>query len=457
MPSNELAVVVNGLSKCFHIYERSEDRIKQCFYPKINRFLGLKEKVYYHEFWALKNINIEIKKGETVGIVGRNGSGKSTLLQLICGTLTPTSGEVILVGRVAALLELGSGFDPEFTGKENVYLNGTLLGLSKAEIDKKYNEILDFADIGEFINQPLKTYSSGMAIRLAFAVAINVEPDVLVVDEALSVGDELFQRKCFSKIEEIKNKGATILFVSHSGGTVVDLCDRAILIDAGEKLLVDDPKKIVAAYQKLLYAPLEKQSIIREQIKANDFLLSSDSVDGAPGDVVGSEVDSELMESFDAHLKPSSTIEYTSQGARITDARIELPGGKRINSLVSGREYEYVYNVSFSEAIRNVRFGMLIKTITGIELGGAVSAANAITAIKQAEKGASYLIKFKFKCLLNPGVYFLNAGVLGEINGVETYLHRSIDIAMFRVLPVENNVSTMVINFSPSVLVALES
>ena len=203
---SDVAIRIQNLSKCYHIYDKPRDRLMQ--------MLARGRKQYFREFWALKEVSLDVKKGETVGIIGRNGSGKSTLLQMICGTLNPTSGSIQANGRIAALLELGSGFNPEFTGRENVYMNGSILGLSKEEIDSRFDDIAAFADIGEFIEQPVKTYSSGMMVRLAFSVAINVEPEILVVDEALSVGDEIFQRKCFSRIEAIRAGGATI----HIGG-----------------------------------------------------------------------------------------------------------------------------------------------------------------------------------------------------------------------------------------------
>ncbi|MES2823714.1 MAG: ABC transporter ATP-binding protein [Pseudomonadota bacterium] len=447
MSSNDCVIKVSKLSKCFQIYEKPEDRLKQSLFPRLQKLVGLNTKNYYQEFWALKDINIEIKKGETVGIVGKNGSGKSTLLQIICGILNATLGTVETKGRIAALLELGSGFNPEFTGKENIYLNGALLGLSKVEIDNKYNDILNFADIGDFIDQPLKTYSSGMGIRLAFAVAINVDPDILVVDEALSVGDELFQRKCFSRIEEIKSKGATILFVSHSGGTVVELCDRAILIDSGEQLLIGKPKYVVASYQKLLYAPVHEKSLIRHSLKNAkvdelDLAISIETVQQLQ------EIQKDLVvESFDNNLLPTSTLEYIQQGAIISNAYINLPGVGQVNNLVSGKTYEYIYEVKFSQSVSRVQFGMLIKTISGVELGGGVS-VNAAQKIPDAIAGGSnYKVIFSFKCALNPGVYFLNAGVSGEINGVDTYLHRLIDVAMFRVLPVSENIATGIVNF----------
>lgn len=230
----ETAITVKKLSKCYQIFNRPEDRLKLMLTTRFNKFFNINAKKYFQEFWALKDVSFEIKKGETVGIIGLNGSGKSTLLQLICGTLTPTNGSVSTNGRVAALLELGSGFNPEFTGRENIYANASILGFSKNEIDLKLNDIISFAGIGEFIEQPIKTYSSGMFARLAFAVAINVDPEILIIDEALSVGDILFQQKCMLRMEKMMNNGTTILFVSHSISQVRNLCSRAIYLKEGK-------------------------------------------------------------------------------------------------------------------------------------------------------------------------------------------------------------------------------
>ena len=229
----DTAIQVNNLGKCYEIYNNPRDRLKQFIAPRLQRLAGQTPKQYFREFWALKDVSFEVKKGETIGIIGRNGCGKSTLLQLICGTLNPTSGSVQTNGRVAALLELGSGFNPEFTGRENVYMNGAVLGLSKEEIDARFNDIAVFADIGDFIEQPIKTYSSGMVVRLAFAVAINVDPDILVIDEALAVGDMRFQQKCFRKMRSFKEKGKTIIFVTHDTGAVISFCERAIWLKDG--------------------------------------------------------------------------------------------------------------------------------------------------------------------------------------------------------------------------------
>lgn len=442
--SSDIAIKVENLSKCYQIYDTPRDRLKQFILPRLQRSLRAGPRQYFREFWALKGVSFEIRKGETVGIIGRNGSGKSTLLQMICGTLNPTSGNISANGRIAALLELGSGFNPEFTGRENVYLNGAVLGLSTAEIDARFDAIATFADIGEFIEQPVKTYSSGMMVRLAFAVAINVAPDILIVDEALSVGDELFQRKCFSRIEAIRSSGATILFVSHSGGTVVELCDRALLLDSGERLAMGMPKKIVGRYQKLLYVPQEARDVVRGEIRREDEsasgLLSRSNEPENIGPSVpefsakAANAESELPDSFDPSLKPVSTLAYESHGALIQDPAIYTVDGDRVNNLSRGRAYRYCYRVVFDRPASSVRFGMMIKTTSGLELGGATSAASNRTSLPFVTAGSSFSVEFEFVCHLNPGVYFLNAGVIGDLNGSETYLHRMIDIAMFRVM-----------------------
>jgi len=446
----DIAIKVNNLRKCYQIYDTPRDRLKQFVIPRLQKLSRQSPKQYFREFWALKDVSFEIKKGETVGIIGRNGSGKSTLLQMICGTLTPTSGSVQTNGRIAALLELGSGFNPEFSGRENVYMNASVLGLSNEEIDKRFDDIVVFADIGDFIEQPVKTYSSGMMVRLAFAVAINVDPEILIVDEALSVGDELFQRKCFSRIEAIRANGATILFVSHSGGTIIELCDRAVLMDAGDKLAIGTPKQIVGRYQKLLYAPADKREAIREQIRRADvyFVASADIVENTSHEERSpKEHAQELQESFDPNLKPSSMIEYESHGAYIGSPAVLSLAGKQINNLIRSKTYLYTYTVQFTKSACNVHFAMLIKTTSGVELGGGVSASGARNSLAYVPAGSNYRVEFRFCCALNPGVYFLNAGVVGDVDGSETYLHRVIDIAMFRVQPDSENLATGIVDF----------
>jgi len=252
MLSDSVAIYVENLGKSYHIYSKPQDRLKQFLLPRLNGMIGRESRSYFREFWALRDISFEVKRGETVGIIGRNGSGKSTLLQLICGTLTPTTGTVRAHGRVAALLELGSGFNPEFTGRENVYMNGAILGLRKEEIDERFDNIAAFADIGDFIEQPVKMYSSGMMVRLAFAVIAHVDADILIIDEALAVGDAFFTQKCMRFLRDFMKTG-TILFVSHDTASVRSLCSRAIWLENGQAQQEGTPKEVCEAYLEAFY------------------------------------------------------------------------------------------------------------------------------------------------------------------------------------------------------------
>jgi lipopolysaccharide transport system ATP-binding protein len=246
--STDIAIRVEGLSKCYQLYDRPQDRLRQFVLPRLSRLAGHAPRSYHREFWALRDVSFEIERGETVGIIGRNGSGKSTLLQKICGTLNPTEGNILANGRIAALLELGSGFNPEFTGRENVYMNAQILGLSREETDARFDDIAGFADIGDHLDQAVKTYSSGMFVRLAFAVAANVTPDILIVDEALAVGDIRFQIKCQRKFNELRDAGKTIVVVSHSASEITRLCNRAIWLDAGQMRGMGVAKSVVNEY-----------------------------------------------------------------------------------------------------------------------------------------------------------------------------------------------------------------
>jgi len=381
-------------------------------------------------------VNFAIHRGETVGIVGRNGSGKSTLLQIICGTLAPSTGDVHVRGRVAALLELGAGFNPEFTGRENVYLNGTVLGLTRAQIEEKFGDILAFAEIGEFIDRPVKTYSSGMYVRLAFAVAIHVVPDLLVVDEALSVGDEAFQRKCFARIERLREGGCTVLFVSHAASTVIELCDRAILLDRGEVLADGAPKGVISRYQRMLYAPEDRVAELRDAMK----LEYKGGVNGVVqpqfesvpiGGGAKAKPDSDAY--FDDGLRSQSEIIYPNQGAIIEDPHLETTDGKRVNVINPGERYVYTYRVRFERGATAVRFGMLIKSLTGVEIAGSVSATPE-NAIEWVDAGSNFIVRFEFNSDLAGGVYFMNAGVTGRMGEEETFLDRRVDALMFRVM-----------------------
>ena len=303
----DVAIHVSNLSKNYHIYDRPEDRLKQFIFSQLYRSVGKQPVSYYRDFWALQGISFEIKKGETVGIVGKNGAGKSTLLQVLTGTLTPTSGNVQINGRLAALLELGSGFNPEFTGRENVYLNGAILGMSRDEVDVRLDDILAFAGIGEFIDQPVKTYSSGMYVRLAFAIQANIDPDILIVDEALAVGDAHFVHKCMLRFNELQAQGCTILFVSHDANAVRNLCTRAIWIEGGEVKQVDDASKVVDDYLAWLFG----QTVVKN-VAAN-----TDNVTVSPD---------HSMPGLSSGLLPETSIPNVDR--RLGDQKCEILGAR---------------------------------------------------------------------------------------------------------------------------------
>jgi lipopolysaccharide transport system ATP-binding protein len=273
-----IAICTKNLSKCYQIYSQPKDRLKQALIPRIQRLFRKQPSRYFKDFWALKDVSLEIKRGETVGIIGRNGSGKSTLLQMICGTLTPTSGTIETHGRVAALLELGSGFNPEFTGRENVYMNATVLGMSKEKIDKRFDEIAEFADIGDFIEQPVKSYSSGMMVRLAFAVIAHVDADILIVDEALAVGDAFFTQKCMRYLRNFMKNG-TVLFASHDTSAIRNLCNYAFWLEKGQIMHEGSPKEVCELYLEAFFESKQGKSTttkLRAFVKTDKSIIFRD-------------------------------------------------------------------------------------------------------------------------------------------------------------------------------------
>lgn len=429
MSSDNVAIRVENLSKCYQIYNQPQDRLRQTIMPRLQRLSGRIPAQYYREFWALKDVSFDIQTGETVGIIGRNGSGKSTLLQIICGTLTPTSGSVQTNGRIAALLELGSGFNPEFTGRENVYMNAAVLGLQQEEIDARFDDIASFADIGDFVDQPVKTYSSGMMVRLAFAVAINVDPQILIVDEALSVGDELFQRKCFSRIEAIKENGATILFVSHSAQTIVQLCDRAILMDAGELILTDTARLVTKQYQRLLFAKPDKQSNLRQAIKARSFDIESEEMTD------DSSKDADPASYYALELNPTSCQRYDANGGEIIDWSLTDISGRRVNVVPSGFTGKVRLRVRFDRAASDVVFGFHVKTINGIELAGLSHPAFNEKGIA-ISNGDALEVEWNVRVPFSPSTYFFTFGVraLSEPD----FIHRVVDGLTLKVLEKSN-------------------
>lgn len=451
MSCEQYAVQVQGAGKCYQLYARPADRLKQFILPRLRTLLELPAKCYYREFWALRDVGFTIQRGEQVGIVGRNGAGKSTLLQMICGTLAATEGSIAVQGRVAALLELGAGFNPELSGKENVFLNGAVLGLTHAQILERYEAILAFADIGEFIHQPVKNYSSGMYMRLAFAVAAHVDPDVLVVDEALSVGDEAFQRKCNLKIQALRDAGATVLFVSHSASQVIEMCSRALLIDKGRLLADGEPKHVIAEYHRNVLAAARTPAPIKRESAASPAPMGAEVV----AELVVANAPDDDAAFFDPNLQATTTAVYPTQGCEISQLRLLTPSGRQVNVLTAGKEYLYAYTVRFSEAAAAVRFGMMIRTLRGLDLGGGVSTP-ASTPHAYFAADTTLEVRFRFRTTMEAGVYFLNAGVVSVLGEEEKYLARIVDALMFRVLPSKDTVATGMVNFdiAPSMAVA---
>ena len=440
------ALTVRDLGKSYRLFDRPQDRLKQGFWRR---------RKYYREFWALRDVSFSVKKGETVGIVGRNGSGKSTLLQLIAGTLAPTSGTLEISGRIAALLELGTGFNLDFTGRENVFLNASILGMPQAETARHFQDIVDFAEIGEFIDQPVRTYSSGMLVRLAFAVHAVVPKDVLIVDEILSVGDEAFQRKCFAKLEEFREQGGTVLLVSHEAGLVIQLCDRALLLEDGDLLLQGECKRVVHLYQQLVHAPVTEQEELRREIRSLGSIpdwenASPSQARAKPRASASAGVQQvERRGMYDPELVSKHVVRYRSRGARIEDPHLTMPDGSPVNLLRARELYLWRYKVTFEKPFQKVRFGMLIKTVSGMELGGRVTAP-AGRGISEVEPGTTIEVQFSFRANLAPGTYFLNVGLvatLPEGREGEVYVDRWVDACMFKVMAEEEQLVTGFVDF----------
>jgi ABC-type polysaccharide/polyol phosphate transport system ATPase subunit len=388
MSSNEIAICIQGLSKCYQIYETPQDRLKQMIAPHLLRLVGKSSKQYFKEFWSLKDVSFEIKKGETVGIIGRNGSGKSTLLQLICGTLTATSGSVEVVGRVAALLELGAGFNPEFTGRENVFLNAAILGVDREVMASRLEKVIEFAGLGDHIDQPMRTYSSGMYARLAFAAAIHVDPAILIIDEALSVGDAGFQLKCMLRMRELQEQGVTILFVSHDTGSVIRLCDRALVLEQGRLQSGDqDPLKSVKLY---------------EQITRNILIPTAKSATNIVG---GEHYSNELLGIEETRLG-SKEAEYLS-------VRFFGDDGKQHDIFRSGDDIEIRAIIRSDREFNRVVSGFTLKNRAGVDVWGDNTLyADYNLSLKEGLSTLSY----RFKLHLPAGEYFLYIG-LADISG----------------------------------------
>jgi lipopolysaccharide transport system ATP-binding protein len=428
----EYSVRVTGISKCYRIYNHPRDRLLQALW---GRDLRGQPKQYFREFWALQELSFSLGLGQTLGVVGRNGSGKSTLLQLLCGTLQPSTGQVQMRGRVGALLELGSGFNPEFSGLENVYLNALLLGLTRSETEARLDQILAFADIGDFINQPVKTYSSGMAVRLAFAVQAHIDPDVLVVDEALAVGDELFQKKCYSHLERLKERGTSVLLVTHSCAQILQHCDQALLLHRGKARMLGEPAKVTITYQRLINASdTEWDEAFRVPLNqpAAAVLPAAPSL---PLPLSGSNA---LDAWFDPNLVPQSSEIYPSHGGRICDVWIEHGAGRRVNVLPFGEDFVLVFSYEADQPLHKVALACHIASHTGQRVSGQSLPEDAGPhpggQIGELVAGSRWQVRFSFRGGLWPGHYFIGGGILGFSGQERSFVHRVVDFRVFRVL-----------------------
>ena len=439
---SDIAVKFENISKFYKLYTDPKDRLKEALHP-------LKKK-YHKKFYALKNINLEIKKGEILGIIGRNGSGKSTLLKIITRIVQPSFGRIAVTGAVSALLELSSGLNPEFTGIQNIYFNGTMMGFSRQEMKEKIGDIVDFADIGDFIHQPLKTYSSGMKARLGFALAINMDPEILIMDEVLSVGDELFKRKCYAKMEDFFNSGSTVLFVSHSMGSINEICKRVVLLDNGEKILEGPPKFVTMHYQKLLFALPEYRKKVRDELlqlnndeeRKKNFLeyfeenQKEEDTKGLESEAKKSnqpQVQQLQRSLYIPNFLPKSTVKIQNDIVDICQSRLTTLEGEVVNALVMNEEFLYSYDVKFNAEVKNVHFGMGIKSEKGVPLIWIFYPGLKQYMERKFYVGETYRVFSRFKCLLLPGNYYLEAAIRSLKKTEEVQLAKIVDDIVFKV------------------------
>ena len=417
MEDKKLAIEVKDVQKIYKLYDKPSDRMKEAF------GLGKKKhKLHY----ALKGVNLNIYQGETVGIIGTNGSGKSTILKIITGVLNPTAGEVKVNGRISALLELGAGFNMEYNGIENVYLNGTMMGFSEKEIDEKLPDILEFADIGDYVYQPVKTYSSGMFVRLAFAVAINIEPEILIVDEALSVGDVFFQAKCYHKFEEFKKMGKTILFVSHDLSSISKYCDRVFLLNQGTLLGEGSAKEMIDAYKQVLvgqYAVPEKAD--------NQDLLNDKELQAAAGSAAGGKASS-------VGLNPN-LLEYGTKQAEIVEYYMTDAEGVQTTAVIKGSEFTIHLKVQMHDDIPAPIFAFSVKNVQGTEITGTNSMFEK-AFLSNVVKGQTKEVTFTQKMSLQGGEYLLSFGVTGYNGDTFEVYHRLYDALNITVVSDKNTV-----------------
>jgi lipopolysaccharide transport system ATP-binding protein len=437
-PASEPAITVEGLSKCYQIYDRPRDRLAQSLW-------GARRKLY-REFWALRDVSFEVKPGAALGIVGRNGSGKSTLLQLVCGTLSPTTGTVRTRGRVAALLELGSGFNPELTGRENVIMNATILGLTAKEIEERFDAIVAFSEIAEFLEQPIKTYSSGMVVRLAFSVAVNVDADVIVIDEALAVGDARFQLKCAKAMDRLRDSGKTLVFVSHDASAVKRLCSEALLLERGQLLLRASPNDTINVYSKLMADDRGAAAVV-DDIRALEEERATGGTRVAPG-IVDAESRAEadpriaaLLAGEGSHRQiTGNEFSYGGDLGRIESIVLADASHAPRTTFTTGDKarLDMLLAVGASDLAGTI-CALVIKDIRGQDVYGTNTFFQGQPTPAMAA-GSRYLASFDLALNLMPGTYFISLGWTYFQGDDLKVIHRRYDVIKLEILPVDRSI-----------------
>lgn len=413
-----LAISVQGVSKIYKLYDKPIDRLKEA--------VSLTHKSYHRDFFALSDISFEVKKGETVGIIGTNGSGKSTILKIITGVLSPTTGTAEVSGNISALLELGAGFNSEYTGLENIYMNGTMMGFSREEMQRRMDDILRFADIGDFVNQPVKTYSSGMFVRLAFALAINVDPEILIVDEALSVGDVFFQAKCYRRMEEMMKNGTTILMVSHDMGSIIKYCDKVVLLNRGHFVAQGEAGKMVDLYKKILANQTDElaEALIEQKKEALGLPV---------GEV---HTDKSMKERM--NLNPE-VQEYGDGRASFEDFGTLDARGNVTNLLLKGEMFTIRERIRFHAPIEMPIFTYTLRDKKGTDITGTNTMFEGVD-IKPVKDGDVYTVSFRQKMNLQGGEYLLSMSCTGYENGEHVVYHRLYNVLSLTVISNKNTV-----------------
>jgi lipopolysaccharide transport system ATP-binding protein len=425
--SSSASIRIRDVSKVYRTYARPVDRLKQAAMARIQgmtRLVGRQSRApeYFNEFWALSNVSFDVEAGQCLGILGRNGAGKSTLLQVIAGTVIPTTGEVAASGRIGALLELGSGFNSEFTGRENVYLSAALLGLSRKETEAKLPLIEEFAEIGAFIDQPIKTYSSGMVLRLAFSVYVALDPSIMIVDEAMAVGDARFQRKCYRRLNDFKSRGGTILFVTHDMGLVAQICDRAMVLENGRVFADGPPERVIREYHRLLFGPADGESI------------------GAPKPQVGAALEP-------LRKRSEREVRYGSSEATIVDIFARGAEGSTQGPFQMNAEYEFVMCVQYHSAIKTpLNYGFILSNVQGIEIYGVTSSLFA-RRLPAAPAGTQFECMLRMRMSLAPGIYFLSGAIAhADARDKDQFLDYRFDAMQLQVVGQPRCFSTSVVD-----------